>query len=50
MKPVDVNSIIYTDFDKKNNKEDPKCKVDDYVKILKYKNIFIKGYVPSWFL
>ena len=24
MKPVDVNSITYTDFNKESNKEDPK--------------------------
>ena len=29
MKPVDVKSNTYIDFDKKNNKEDPKFKVDD---------------------
>ena len=43
-KPVD----IYTDFDKKNNKEDAKFKVDDHVKISNYKNVFTNGYVPNW--
>ena len=45
---VDVNPSIYIDFDKTNNKKDPKFKVDDYLKIWKYKSIFAKGYVPNW--
>ena len=48
MKPVDVNPIIYIDFNKENNKEVPKFKVRDNVRISKYKNIFAKGYVPNW--
>ena len=36
MKPVDVKSSTYIDFDKENNKEGPKFKVGDHVKILKY--------------
>ena len=49
MKPLDGKSSTYIDFDKKNNKEDPKFKVGDHVAISKYKNIFAKGYVPNWF-
>ena len=45
MKPVDVESSTYIDFDKKNNKEGPKFKV----RKSKYKNIFAKGYVPNWY-
>ena len=26
----------------------PKFKVNDHVRISKYKNIFAKGYVPNW--
>ena len=48
MKPVDVKPIIYIDFNKENNKEVPKFKVRDNVRISKYKNIFAKGYVPNW--
>ena len=48
MKPVDVNSSTYIDFDKNNNKEDPKSKVGDNVRISTYKNSFVKGYVPNW--
>ena len=48
MKPVDVKPRMYVDFNKENNKEDPKFKVGNHVRILKYKNIFAKGYVPNW--
>ena len=48
MKPVDVNTSTYIDFDKKNNKDDRKFKVGDHVRILKYKHIFAKGYVSNW--
>ena len=37
------------DCDKKDfNKNDPKFKVGDHVRISKYKNIFAKGYTPYW--
>ena len=48
MKPVDVKSSTYINFNKENNKEGPKFKVGDLVRISKYKNIFTKGYVPNW--
>ena len=48
LKPVDVKSSTYIEFDKKNNKESPKFKVGDNVRISKYKNIFAKGYVLNW--
>ena len=35
MKPADVNSSTYIYFDKENNKEDPKFKVGDHVRISK---------------
>ena len=35
MKSVDVKSSTYIDFDKKNNKEDPKFKVGTHVRISK---------------
>ena len=37
----------YIDFNKESNKEDPKFKVGDHVRISKYQNIFSKGYVPN---
>ena len=36
MKPVGVKSTKYIDFGKNNNKEDPKLKVGDYVRLSKY--------------
>ena len=48
MKTVDVNQSLCIDFDTENNKEDPKVKVWDNVRISKYKNISEKGYVPNW--
>ena len=46
--PVDVNSNKYSDFDSKTNDKDPNFKVGDYVRILKYKNNFAKGYTLDW--
>ena len=48
MKPVDVKSSIYIDFSKENNKEGPKFKFGDHVRISKYKSIFAKCYVPNY--
>ena len=48
MKPVDVKSSTYINFNNENNKEEPKFEIGDHVKILKYKNIFVKYYVPNW--
>ena len=48
MKSVDVNTSIYIDFNKENNKVGLKFKVGDNVRISKYKNSFAKGYVPNW--
>ena len=47
MKPIDVKSSTYIDFDNENNKEDPKFGVVDYVRISKYKNIFAKDYASN---
>ena len=48
MKHADVKLSMYIDLNKENNKEDPKFKVGDHVRISKYKSIFAKGYVPNW--
>ena len=39
---------MYINFNKENNKEDPKFKVGNHVRILKYKNVFEKGYFSHW--
>ena len=44
MKPVDVKPSMYINFNKENNKEGPKFKVGDHVRILIHKDIFPKGY------
>ena len=48
MKPVDVKSSTYVDSSKEISNKDPKYKIDDIVRISKYKNIFAKGYTPNW--
>ena len=48
MKPIDVTGDFYVEYNEDFNKKGPKFKVDDHVRISKYKNIFAKGYVPNW--
>ena len=48
MEPIDVKDNTYIDFEKEVDNKDPKFKVDDYVRISKYKNIFAKGCMPNW--
>ena len=48
MKPIDVTSDSYAEYNEDFNKKDSKFKVGDHVRISKYKNIFVKGYVPNW--
>ena len=48
MKPIDVKDNTYINIGKEVNNKDPKFKVDDHVRISKYKNIFAKGYTPNW--
>ena len=47
MKPVDVKSSIYIDSNKEKNNKRPKFKDVDIVRISKYKDLFVKGYVPN---
>ena len=51
MKLVDVknNIYIYIDFYKKSNDKDPRFKVGDHTRILKYKKIFAKAYNPNFY-
>ena len=48
MKPTDVKSNTYFDFQIESNKKDLKFKVSNHVRISKYKNIFTKGYKQNW--
>ena len=48
MKPIDVKSNSYAECNVDSNAKDPKFKIDDHVRISKYKSIFAKGYTPNW--
>ena len=45
MKPADVKSSTYINFNKENNKEDPKFEVGDPVRISKHKSISAQNYI-----
>ena len=45
IKPVNTKSSTYSDSRKESNDEDPNYKIDDFVRISRYKNIFAKSYV-----
>ena len=47
MKPIDVTSDSYAEYNEDFNKKYPKFKVGDHVRISKYKNIFAKGYTRN---
>ena len=47
MKPIDVTSNSYAEYNEDSNEKDPKFKVDDCVRISKYKDIFAKGYTQN---
>ena len=46
MKPIDVISDS-SEYNEDWNKNNPKFKVGDHVRISKHKNIFAKGYAPN---
>ena len=48
MRLIDVKDSTYIIIDKENNDKKPKFKAGDHLRILKYKNIFTKGYTPNW--
>ena len=48
IKPTDVTSNSYAEYNENINKKNPKFKVGDHVRISKYKNIFAKGYIQNW--
>ena len=47
MKPIDVTSDSYAEYNEDFNEKDPKFKVGDCIRILKYKNIFAKEHAPN---
>ena len=48
MKPMDVTSDSYVEYNEDFNEEDPRFKADDHVRISKYKNSFARGYTQNW--
>ena len=56
MKPIEVTDDYYAkdppiklhSMELHSNKQNPKFKIGDNVRISKYKNIFAKGYTPNW--
>ena len=47
MKPTDVKSDSYAEYNVDSNNKDSKFKIGDYVRISKYQNIFAKGNAPN---
>ena len=48
IKPINVTSDSYAEYNENFNKKYPKFKVGDHVRTSQYKNIFAKGYTPNW--
>ena len=48
MKPVDIKPSACIESTKDINYQDPKFKIGDIVRILEYKNVLTKGFVPIW--
>ena len=48
VKPIDVTSDSYAEYNKDSNVAKPKFKIGDHVRISKCKNIFAKGYTQNW--
>ena len=47
MKPIDIKSVSFAEYNEESNEKDPRFNVDDHVKISKYKNFFAKSYTPN---
>lgn len=48
MKPSDVKMDTYFAFHLGEKDKDPQFKIDSHVRISVHKNVFEKGYTPSW--
>ena len=48
IKPIDVTSDSYAEYNEDSDEKDPKFKVVDHVTISKNKNICAKGYTHNW--
>ena len=47
MNPIHVTPNSYAEYSEDSNKKDPKFKVEDCVRVSKYKSIYAKIYVPN---
>ena len=48
VKPIDDKNDSFAEYNEESNEKYPKFKVNDHVRISKYKNIFANGYTPNW--
>ena len=48
MKPIEITSNSYAEYNEDSNETKPEFNVDDHVRISKYKNIFTNGYTQNW--
>ena len=48
MKPIDIKSNVFAEYNEKSNEKDPKFKVGNHARISKYENIFAEEYTPNW--
>ena len=48
MKPINVTSDSYPEQSEYSNKKEPRFRVDDRVRISKYKKTFAKEYTQNW--
>ena len=48
MKPINLKSDFYAEYNVDSNDKDRKFKVSDHVRISKYIIIFAKEYAPNW--
>ena len=47
MKPIEITSNSYAEYNEDSNETKPEFNVDDHVRISKYKNIFTNGYTQN---
>ena len=48
MRPIEVTGDSHVEYNEDFNKKGPKFKVNNHIRISKYKNIFTADYVLSW--
>ena len=48
IRPADIKSSTYIDFNSENNKEGPKFKIKDNLIISNYKKFFANGCLQNW--